>query len=68
MNLPVSNGFDAIYTIVDRFSRLVHFIPCKSDLTAADAAKLFFDNWICRYGMPVKVISDRDVRFTSNFW
>jgi hypothetical protein len=64
----MSNGYDAIFTIVDRFSRLVHFIPCTSTLTAADAAKLFFDHWICKYGVPVKVISDRDVRFTSKFW
>jgi hypothetical protein len=39
MNLPVSvRGYDAIFSIVDRFSRLVRFIPCKSDLTAQDAA------------------------------
>lgn len=68
MNLPESNGYDAIFTIVDRFSRLVHFIPCNSNLTAADTAKLFYDRWICKYGMPKKIISDRDVRFTSHFW
>ena len=45
MNLPVSTrGYDAIFTIVDRFSRFVRFIPCKSDLSAQDAAQLFFDN------------------------
>ena len=39
MPLPVSErGFDAIFTVVDRFSRYVHFIPCKSTCTAADVA------------------------------
>ena len=35
MNLPRSTrGFDAIFSIVDRFSRMVRFIPCNSDLSA----------------------------------
>ena len=64
MNLLVSTrGYDAIFTIVDRFYRFVRFIPCKSDLSAQDAAQLFFDNRICKYGMPSKIISDRDTRF-----
>ena len=69
MPLPKSSrGFDAVFTIVDRFSRLVRFIPCHSTLTASDATSLFFEHWICRFGMPSKIISDRDPRFTSVFW
>ena len=69
MNLPVSiRGYDAIFTMVDRFSRLVRFVPCKSDLDAVEAAKLFFEHWVCRFGVPLKIISDRDVRFQSVFW
>lgn len=68
-SLPASTrGYDAIFTIVDRFSRLVRFIPCHSTLTAVDAANLFFEHWVCRFGMPVKIISDRDPRFQSAFW
>ena len=69
MPLPVSDrGFDAIFTIVDRFSRFVQFVPCMSTCTAADVATMFFEHWICKFGMPEKIISDRDVRFTSTFW
>ena len=69
MNLPKSTrGYDAIFTIVDRFSRLARFIPCHSDLTAQDAAHLFFEHWVCRFGCPKKIISGRDPRFTSKFW
>ena len=68
-NLPVSNrGFDAIFSIVDRFSRLCKFIPCKTSISALEVADLFFEQWVCKYGMPTKIISDRDVKFTSSFW
>ncbi len=64
VNLPMSvRGFDGIMTIVDRFLRLVKFIPMKTASSAADVARLFFDNWLCVFGSPSKIISDRDVRF-----
>lgn len=37
-------------------------------MTAAETARLLFDNVICKYGVPTKIICDRDVRFTSLFW
>lgn len=64
MSLPVSTrGYDAIFTVVDRFSRLVRFIPCHTTLTADDTARLFFEHWVCRFGMPDKIVCDRDARF-----
>ncbi len=42
---------------------MVRFVPCSSTLTAVDAANLFFEHWVCRFGMPSKIISDRDPRF-----
>jgi hypothetical protein len=68
VQLPESSGFDAIFTIVDRFSRLVRFIPMSSSASAADVAQLFFDHWLCRFGIPSKIICDRDVKFQSVFW
>lgn len=66
---PVSTrGYDMVFTIVDRFSRLCCFTPMHSTDTATDVAHLFFENWICKYGMPSKIISDRDSKFTSHFW
>ena len=63
-NLPTTkNGNDTILTIVDRFSKYVVLVPCKISVNAADVAKIFFDNVVCRFGMPQKIISDRDVRF-----
>ena len=37
-------------------------------MIAPEVATLFFENWVCRFGMPSKIISDRDPRFTSGFW
>lgn len=67
-HFPVSQGFDAIFTVVDRFSKLVTFIPCQTSSSAVDLAKLFYDRIVCRFGMPEKIISDRDARFLSSFW
>ena len=68
-HLPVTeHGVDAVFTVVDRFSKLVRFIPCTTSLDAEATAKLFFDHWVCKFGMPQKIVSDRDPRFTSMFW
>ena len=64
VNLPMTPlGFDGIFTIVDRFSRLVRFIPIHSDISAADVRKVFFEQCLCKYGVPSKIISERDPRF-----
>ena len=68
-NLPLtSNGNDCILVIVDTFTKYVVIIPCKTTISAYEVAQLFFDNIICQFGVPDKIISDRDVRFTSLFW
>jgi hypothetical protein len=68
-HLPVSTrGHDAIFSIIDRFSRICRFIPCSSSMSAFDCAQLFWEHWVCRFGMPLKIVSDRDVKFTSAFW
>ena len=51
--LPESTrGFTGIFTIVDRYSKYVVFVPCVDTVTAPDVATLFFENWVCRFGMP----------------
>ena len=67
-HLPLCDGFDAILTIVDHgCSRAALFIPCKGTITGEGVADLYFDNVYRWFGLPVKVISDRDPRFTSRF-
>ena len=45
-------GHTGIFTIVDRFSKYVVFIPTVETVTAPEVATLFFENWVCRFGMP----------------
>lgn len=62
--LPLTtSGYDCILTVVDRFSKLVTLIPTTVNVSAADTARLLFDHIICKFGVPSKIICDRDPRF-----
>ena len=67
-HLPTSKGFDLVFILVDRFSKYVAFIPCKATCTDHDLARLFYDYIVCKFGMPKKIVSNRDSRFLSKFW
>ena len=59
---------DSILTVVDKATRMVHLIPCKKSITAAETAKIFWDNIVKLHGIPAVLYSDRGTQFTSNFW
>ena len=66
--LPTHKGKDVILTIVDqRCSRAVVFIPCTTNITGEGIAQLYMNHVYKWFGLPKKVISDRDPRFTSHF-
>ena len=67
-HLLLSNGFDAVFIIVNRFLKYVTFVPCSISSTALDLASLFYYNIVCKFGMPAKIISDRDSLFLSTSW
>ena len=68
IQLPLPNGFDAVFTIIYRFSKYITFVLCSISSVALDLASLFYDNIVCKFGMPAKIVSDRDSRFLSTFW
>ncbi|THH30850.1 hypothetical protein EUX98_g3348 [Antrodiella citrinella] len=68
VNLPWSNDFNAILVIVDRLSKHAQFIPTTTGLNAEGFAALFVRHVACRFGLPTNIISDRDPRWTSEFW
>jgi hypothetical protein len=66
--LPEQKGLDAILTIIDhRCSRAAIFLPCKMTISGLGIAQLYLDNIYQWFGLPTKVISDRDPRFTLHF-
>ena len=68
MKLPDSNGNDSILTIVDHdCSKATIFLPCKETIDTLGVATLYATQVFPHYGIPKKVISDRDPRFTAEF-
>jgi hypothetical protein len=66
--LPKSNGHDAILTIVDHgCSQAAIFLPCSTTITGASIAQLYMEHLFQWFGLPQKIISDRDPHFTSHF-
>jgi hypothetical protein len=68
VKLPISQGFDSILTITDQgCTKVAIFIPCNEDITVEETATLYIKHVFAHFGLPTKVISDRDPRFMSKF-
>jgi len=66
--LPSVRGKDAILTIIDHgCSRAALFLPCSTTITGPGIAALYLKNIYPWFGLPKKVITDRDPHFTSHF-
>nr|GEX87649.1 putative reverse transcriptase domain-containing protein [Tanacetum cinerariifolium] len=62
------SGYDSIWVIVDRLTKSVYFLPKKKTDSIEKLAELYLKEIVCKHGMPVSVISNRDSLFTSRFW
>jgi len=65
--LPISEGCDQLWVIIDRFTRMAHFIPL-GEKTTADLAIIFTREVWKHHGLPTDIVLDRDSRFTSEVW
>jgi len=69
MELPVSEGCDQLWVIVDRFTKMAHFLPLRTEgKTVADLAVIFAREVWKYHGLPTDIVSDHDSRFTSETW
>ena len=66
MGLPrIASGKDAIWVIIDRLTKIVHFIPIRISFSLDRLARLYVNEIVSKHGVPISIISDRDPRFTS---
>ena len=66
--LPWSDGNDAIWVVVDRLTKMRHFVPCRTITSAPDLANLFLHHVWKLHAPPNYIISDRGPQFASKFW
>ncbi|GJX22667.1 putative reverse transcriptase domain-containing protein [Tanacetum coccineum] len=68
-NLPrTPSGYDSIWVIVDRLTKSTHFILMNEKYKMEKLTRLYLKEIVCRHGVPVSIILDRDPRFASRFW
>jgi hypothetical protein len=68
-HLPLTrNHNDAILVVVDKLTKMAHFIATTSTVNAPTTARLILENIVTGHGLPIAMVSDRDPRFNSSFW
>lgn len=67
-DLLESEGMIAIVVIVDRFTKMVHFVPYTKDIAMEKYAQLLIDHVLKLHSFHEAIISDHDLGFFSKFW
>ena len=61
-------GNNAIWVILDRLTKSIHFIPFRIKQSTEALAEKYMQEIVRQYGVPVSTVLDRDTRFVSHFW
>jgi hypothetical protein len=67
VELPPSQGYDTIYVCVDRFTKMAHFCPTTTRISAEGTADLYLRHVFKNHGLPRDIVSDRGPQFVSKF-
>ena len=66
IGLPrTQRGYDSIWVIVDRLTKVAHFLLVKNTYSGARLAELYMEMIVCLHRVPKKIVSDRGTQFTS---
>nr|GEX20902.1 retrotransposon protein, putative, Ty3-gypsy subclass [Tanacetum cinerariifolium] len=63
--LRTPSGYDLIWVIVDRLTKSAHFLPMKMTNSMEKVTQLYLKEIVCRHGVPISIVSDRDSKFAS---
>ncbi|GJW94823.1 putative reverse transcriptase domain-containing protein [Tanacetum coccineum] len=61
------SGYNTIWVIVDRLTKSAHFLSMKKTDSMEKLTQQYLKEIVCRHGVPVSIISDKDSRFASGF-
>jgi hypothetical protein len=62
------SSYDSIWVIVDRLTKVAHFIPVETTYSGPQLAELYMSRIVCLHGVPKKIVSNRVTQCTSKFW
>jgi len=69
LGLPkIEKNKDSIFVVIDRFSKMTHFVPCNEINNDTHIGELYFKEVTRLHGIPKSIIFDRDRKFLSHFW
>jgi hypothetical protein len=61
-------GYDSIWVVVDRLTKVAHFIPVKTTYNSTVLVELYMARIVCLHDIPKKIVLDRGTQFTSHFF
>jgi hypothetical protein len=68
VGLPrTQSGYDSLWVIVDRQTKVAHFRPVKMTNTRPELVELYSSRIVCFHGVPLRIVSDRETQVISKF-
>jgi hypothetical protein len=62
------SGYDSLWVIMDRLTKVAHFVPVKMTYTKPQLVELYVSRVVYFFGVPMRIVSERETQFISKFW